>query len=103
MLEKPLGYNLLIGMYRQFVDLNKIKHALYKAFETDTFVASQQYVGWWLCSGEPVNVYLADLCKISVFGSMNDQIMGYAFSAGLPEDVSRLLWLFSRLDELPTD
>lgn len=72
------------------VDLDQIKCTLYKVFGTDTFVAWQQFVGEQLCPGK--RLYLADLCKISVlFSSVNDQILGCAFLAGSPKDVSRLL------------
>lgn len=72
-------------VYQQFGDnsnLDEIKRTLYKAFGMHVFVAWQQFGGWWLCPGEMVNGYLAELCKICVI---------------------RLLQVSSMIDELPTD
>lgn len=53
---------------------------------------------------ETVEVYLTNLCKISMsFGGVNGQLLGCAYLAGLPEDVSKLLRASSKMDELPTD
>ena len=41
---------------------------------------------------ESVDVYLADLHKLSVpFGGVNDKILSCTFLVGLPEDISKLL------------
>lgn len=56
-------------VYQQFrddADLDKIQHSLYKASGMDTFVAWQQFVGWWLHPGETVDIYLVNLHKIKM-------------------------------------
>ena len=84
-------------------DWDEIKHSLYTAFGTDPFVAWQQFIYRRLHLRETVDVYLADLRKLSVpFSGVIDKILSCAFLVGLPEDISRLLWASSRIDELTT-
>lgn len=92
----------LLGSLKQKKNptLTEIKRALY----TDLFVTYQQFLGHQLLPGETVDVYLADLLKLSVpFGDVNERMLGCVFVAGLPDDVSRLLRATSRMDELSTD
>lgn len=85
-------------------DWDEIKQSLYTAFGTDPFVAWQQFTSRTLQPKETVDVYLADLRKLSVpFGGVNDKILSCAFLVGLPEEVSKLLRASSRIDELSTD
>ena len=86
------------------VNLEEIKHALYTAFGTISFLAWKQSIGWQLNRGETVEIYLTDLRRLLVpFGSMKDHILGCLFLPVLPDDVSWLLWMSSRLDELGID
>ena len=84
-------------------DWDEIKHCLYMAFGTDPFVAWQQFISWRLHLGETVDVYLANLQKLSVPFGVNDKILSCAFLVGLPEDISRLLQVLSRIDKLTMD
>ena len=62
-----------------------------------------KFVGRLLGPGE-TDVFLADLRRLAVpFGGASDCILECAFMAGLPDDVSLLLWVPSRLDELEID
>ena len=74
------------------------------AFETNPFIVWKQFVGWWLKTGDLVDVYLADLRRLVVpFGGATDRILECAFLAGLPDDVSQLQWASSKLDRLGID
>lgn len=68
------GASVLYQQLRGEVNLDKIKCALHESFRMDAFVVCQT-----------VDIYLADLHKISVlFGGMNDRIL-CMFLAGLPD------------------
>ena len=72
-------------------DWDEIKHSLYMVFGTDPFVAWQHFINQRLHPRETVDVYLANLWKLSVpYGGVN-KILSCAFLVGLPEDISRLL------------
>lgn len=82
-------------------DFTKLKQALYMTFGMDPFAAYQQFIGGQLLPDEMVDVYMADLWKLSVlFGDMNALMLGCAFVAGLPDDVCRLLQVTFKMDEL---
>ena len=95
------------AVYQQLkdeADLDEIKHALYTAFGMDESLAWKQFIGRRLCPGETVDVYLADLRKLSVaFGGVSDRVLGCAFMEGLPEDVSRLMRASSKPGEMGID
>ena len=64
----------------------------------------KQFVRQRLELSETVDIYLADLRRLVVpFGGATDCIPECAFLAGLPDDVSRLLRVSLRLDELGID
>ena len=71
-------------------DANKIEAALLKAFATDAFSAYNQFKRReWLAS-ESVDVYLADLKRLSKLAGFADseQIIKLAFVSGLSPQVS---------------
>jgi len=94
------------AVYQQLSDADKnnfqrIKEALCTAFGTDSFLAYEQFVGRKLQSGESVDVFLAELRKLTVpFGGVSDRVLACAFVAGLPEAVKQLLRASSRMDTL---
>ena len=58
---------------RDKADLDEIKHALYTTFGMDESIAWRQFIRRRLLLGETVNMYLADLRKLSIpFGGVND-------------------------------
>ena len=83
------------AIYQQLVDdadLEKVKHALYIALWTDSFIVWKQFVRQWLEPGETVDVYPTDLRRLAVpFSGATDSILECAFLAGLPDDISQLL------------
>ena len=82
-------------------DYDAIKSALTSAFAVDKFVAYEQFVGRRLCSGESVDVYLADLRRLAVlFGGIPDAGLSCAFVAGLPESTRHILRASSRLEDM---
>ena len=77
------------AVYQQLGD--EPKHILYTAFGIDPFVAWQQIISRQFHPTDFVDVYLANLRKLSVpFGGVNDKILSCAFLVGLPEDISKL-------------
>ena len=69
-------------------NFNRIREALLKAFAFDAFVAYEQFVTRKLKHGEAVDVYLAELRRLSILiGGLPDRAIACAFVAGLPEEV----------------
>ena len=95
------------AVYQQLGDdagLEEIKQALYAAFGADPFVTWRRFTKWRLDPGETVDVYLANLRRLAtLFGGVNDRILGCNFLVGLPDDASRLLQASSKLNELRLD
>ena len=84
-------------------NFNRIKEALLKAFAVDAFVAYEQFVTRKLKHGEAVDVYLAELRRLSILiGGLPDRAIACAFVAGLPDKVRRMLRSSSRMDDLTT-
>ena len=82
-------------------DFNTIKRALFTAFATGSFVAYAQFVERRLRPGETVDIFLADLKRISVlFGGKTEQSLKAAFVYELPEHVQHLLRTFSRGEKM---
>ena len=96
------------AVYQQLAEtdkenFNRIKEALLKAFAVDAFVAYEQFVTRKLKHGEAVDVYLAELRRLSILiGGLPDRAISCAFAAGLPEEVRRMLRSSSRMDDLTT-
>ena len=82
-------------------DAKKIKEALLTAFAADKFSAYEQFVARRLRPSESVDVYLADLRRLSrLAGGVNDAVLACAFVAGLPEAVRHSLRAGSRMESL---
>ena len=82
-------------------DARKLKSALTKAFGMDQFSAYELFVSRRLKPGESVDVFLADLRKLSTsFGGLPDKALACAFVAGLPEAVRQLLRAGARVEEM---
>lgn len=45
-------------------DLGHIRYALYVTFDTDSFIAYDQFVTRCLNSNKSVDIYMADLCRL---------------------------------------
>ena len=96
------------AIYQQLAEtdkenFNRIKEALLKAFAVDAFVAYEQFVTRKLKYEEAVDVYLAELRRLSILiGGLPDRAIACAFVAGLPEEVRRMLRSSSRMDDLTT-
>ena len=64
---------------------------MYTAFVVDGFLAYEQFAEQHLCPGESVDVYLAELQRLSVlFGGMSDSGMMCVFVLGLQDQVKHL-------------
>lgn len=75
--------------------------SLYIAFATDPFIAYDQFVARRLNSSEFVDVYIADLRRLSTLkGGLSDRGLACAFVAALPEDKGCLFRASSRMDTL---
>ena len=82
-------------------DAKKIKEALLTAFAVDKFTAYEQLVTRRLRPNESVDVYLADLRRLSrLAGAMNETVLACAFVAGLPEEMRLTLRSGSRMESL---
>ena len=69
-------------------DIEKVKGALYSAFVVDQFTAYELFVARRLKRDEVVDVYLADLRRLSsMYGGVSDTALLCAFVAGLPDTV----------------
>ena len=93
------------AVYQQLgsdADLGEIKHAMYTLLG-QTPSSCEKFIRRRLEPGKTVDVYQADLRRLVVpFGGATDLILECAFLARFP-DVSRLLRVSSRLDELGID
>lgn len=82
-------------------DIEKVKSALYAAFAVDQFAAYELFMARRLKSDEVVDVYLADLRRLSsLFGGVSDTALSCAFVAGLPDTVRHLLRAGTRLEAM---
>jgi len=82
-------------------DFTCIKTVLYTAFALDAVTAWKQFVARRLRPGETVDVFLAELRKLSVLvGGMTDRSLMCAFIAGLPEHAEDLLRATFQLDDM---
>ena len=82
-------------------DAEKIKTALLQAFADDAFVAYSIFVRRKLNVNESVDVFMADLKRLSaLFGGMSDQGLACAFVAGLPETARQALRAGCRVESL---
>lgn len=80
--------------------MNEIKYAFY----TEESIAWRQFIEWRHLPGETVDVYLADLRKLSVpFGGVNNRILACAFLECLPIDVIQLLRISSKMGKMVID
>ena len=70
----------------------RIKAARYKAFAIDPATAWEQFEARALHAAETVDVYLAELTKLTVlFGELPERALAYKFLAGLPTKAKQLL------------
>jgi hypothetical protein len=96
------------AVYQQLAETDKedfyrIKEALLKAFAVDAFTAYEQFVARKLKHGEAVDVYLAELRRLStLIGGLPDKAIACAFVSGLPGEVRRMLRSSTRMDDLTT-
>ena len=73
-------------------DFACIKSASYMAHALDLVCIWKKFMAQKLCPGETVDVYLAELWKLSVlFGEMSEKGLMCAFIAGMPKSVKELL------------
>ena len=85
-------------------DIEKVTGALYSAFAVDQFTAYELFMARRLKSDEVVDVYLADLRRLSsLFGGVSDTALSCAFVAGLPDIVRQLLRAGIRLEAMKLD
>ena len=85
-------------------DFDRIKAALYTAFAMVGFMAFDQFVKRRLHHRELVDVYLAELRRLSVlFGGVIDQGLACVFMRGLPDWVKSLLHVSTCMDGLSID
>lgn len=94
------------AVYRQLsstdrADSDKVKAALQRAFAVDKFAAYEQFRARRLRADESVDVFLADLQRLSsIFGGIADVGLGCAFVAGLPESARHALQTGARMESL---
>lgn len=82
-------------------DAKKIKEALLSAFAVDKYTAYERLVTRRLGPNESVDVYLADLRRLSrLAGGVNETVLACAFVAGLPEEIRHSLRSGSRMESL---
>lgn len=83
------------------LNADKVKNALFKAFEADAFSAYEKLHGRRMERGEPVDAYLADIRRLAgLAGGMTEKSICSAFVFGLPDDVRRTLRTHSRMSEM---
>ena len=94
------------SVYRQILvedrkSAEKVKAALKRAFAADKFAAYESFTERRLTDGESVDVYLADLQRLSsLFGGLSNEGLSCAFVAGLPESTKQLLLAGARMESL---
>lgn len=97
------------AVYQQLTTLDKadpekVKQALRKAFGKDPYAAYDEFSARRLRSDEPVDVYLAELKKLSsFFGGVPDETLRCAFVAGLPDVVRQTLRASARIESMRTE
>lgn len=84
--------------------VDKIEATLFKAFALDPFRAYEQLTTRTYVEGEPVDVYLADLRRLTKLASVeSDAVLRCAFITGLPKSVSAQLRATVKITEAPLD
>ena len=82
-------------------DFACIKSALYTAFALDSVSAWKEFMARKLHPEETVDVYLAELCRLSVlFEGMLEKGLTSAFIAGMLKSVEELLRASSQVDNM---
>ena len=90
-LESVIPLRLTSGafaVYQQLTDADKkdTRTVLRTAFAVNSFTAYEQFVARRLQPGETVDVFLAELRRLTVpFGGQSDKALVCAFVVGLPE------------------
>ena len=85
-------------------DVVKIKEALCAAFAHDSFVAYEKFVSRELLPFETVDVFLAELRRLSaLFGGISERGLTCAFISGLPESVRQGLRTGCRVEAMRLD
>ena len=78
-----------------------IKKTLLAAFAVDRFQAYDQFVDRKLQRGEAVDVYLADLRRLStLFGGVSEAALCCAFVAGLPQSTRQAMQAGARIEQM---
>lgn len=86
---------------KEKLNVDGVQQALVKAFEVDEFSAYDQLVCRRLESGEPVDVYIADIRRLAeLSGGLNEKAIVSAFVHGLPHHVRRTLRTNARMTEM---
>ena len=94
------------AVYQQLDEQDKagyetIKNGLISAFAEDKFDAYDRFEKMKLRRGEPVDVFVAELRRLSgLFGGMSDGGLACAFVAKLPETTRRVLRAGSRVESM---
>ena len=94
------------AVYRQLSEedrrkADKVKAALRRAFAVDKYAAYELFSARRLRPGESVDVYLAELQRLStLFGGLSEEGLGCAFVAGLPDSVKQMLRAGARMESL---
>ena len=94
------------AVYRQLPEedrrkADKVKAALRRAFAVDKYAAYELFSARRLRPGESVDVYLAELQRLStLFGGLSEEGLGCAFVAGLPDSVKQMLRAGARMESL---
>ncbi|XP_043204501.1 uncharacterized protein LOC122371835 [Amphibalanus amphitrite] len=94
------------AVYQQLDEQDKagyetIKKGLISAFAEDKFDAYDRFEKMKLRRGEPVDVFVAELRRLSsLFGGMSDSGLACAFVAKLPETTRRVLRAGSRVESM---
>ena len=81
-----------------------VKEALYSAFAPDAIGAYEEFAARRLKSGEAVDVFLADLRRLSsLFGGVSDRTLICSFISGLPFHVREAVGGGCRVQDLTID